>query len=210
MARRFKPPGFAASTELLALWAVYASSGYFAERSSNALHTLRPYGSESPTGGPLVQGKWLLSTTPPFLPLSLDVSGNRVSESETSIPSESSIFSTNTTIRVMDSTNIGRLLLPVTARVVYYTGYAPAPGAPEQQIIRGLSLSATNVTALCPKSEFVPELPDPTHLTEARSVPGSTMRLAFVTTNRWPSEEAVSRLIEPRSSASAAREGADR
>ena len=36
-------------------------------------------GAESPTGGSLVVGKWLLSQTPPFLPLSLDVSDTRVS-----------------------------------------------------------------------------------------------------------------------------------
>ncbi len=189
-------PAFANGNDTLALWALYASTEYFVQRSNNLVHPLWLNGSQSPSGEKLFVGKWSLSKTSPFLPFVIDVSAMEAPPTDTATLSKSAAFPTNTALRVLESTNIGGLVLPTLSRMMYYVRAAPTAGATEQTITRSLQVIATNVTATAAISDFVPTLPDPSTLTEARPGGNSGVRLASLTTNRWPSETIVERLME--------------
>jgi hypothetical protein len=183
-------PAFASDTKTIVLWTLYGSAAYFAQGTSGLGRSLEFDHTRSQSGGEPRWAKWQRSASPPFLPTAIDVT-----TATNPLTADPTSLRTNVSIRVLEVTNAGALVLPVRARAEYYIRFVPAQGAAEATITRRLHVWATNVTAKCTMPDFVPALPDPTNVTEARGNPMSGVRYATLTTNRWPSELAARWLV---------------
>jgi|GEM_PF-1343991 len=159
-----------ADPRLRTLWFIYASSDYFLTNKGTQYFTMEPSAQFMETGKFFTsEGELKLSQHTPCLPDRLTVNCSQM--------------------HVVRWTNFDGLSLPIEAVYSYSTKPIPINEDHPTNTIRQMTFIATSFSKNVTKKSFIPELPNPTFISDIRFKGESKPVVLYATTNQWPSDE---------------------